>query len=286
LSFAATPFDPFGYLSPALLPIRTWLHRVWENKLLKWDDELSQHQLEEWSALVEQWKDATFKWPRFIGYPINNQVSLHVFSDASNIGLGVAAYLRRDGNSQLIFAKSLLTPTKLRESMPRCELQALYNAAKVATFVRRELEAPASSSQASSTFVRREPGAPAPGSQLPIQLWTDSKCCVDWLISKKLVNLFVDNRLRLIKDFPVSHVEGVQNPADLASRGCTPQELLSAKDWFKGPPWLAGSSRNFPEPKAVYIPSEEDDDLWNEKESIANQAIVMSVKVVPERFEP
>jgi hypothetical protein len=61
--------------------------------------------------------------------------------------------------------------------MPRAELQALCNAAQCATFVRRELGAPG----------------------LPVQLWTDSRCCVDWLISKRPINRFEDNRLRVIK---------------------------------------------------------------------------------------
>jgi hypothetical protein len=124
--------------------------------------------------------------------------------------------------------------------MPRAELQALCNAAQCATFVRRELGLPPS---------------------LPIQLWTDSRCCVDWLVSRKLINRFEDNRLRIIKEFPVNHIEGKQNPADCASRGLNdPRELKHF--WFHGPRWLAGPSADFPTPTAAFIPADNEYEQW------------------------
>ena len=55
---------------------------------------------------------------------------------------------------------------------------------------------------------------------------------------------FVDNRVREIRTLlPVEvwdHVRGVENPADLVSRGTSPITLMSCTLWWKGPLWLQG----------------------------------------------
>ena len=42
------------------------------------------------------------------------------------------------------------------------------------------------------------------------------------------------------------HCPGVDNPADLGSRGVSAVELLESKMWWKGPKWLCGPRESWP----------------------------------------
>ena len=87
--------------------------------------------------------------------------------------------------------------------------------------------------------------------------WTDSKCVLYWL---KSINLdkkqrFIHNRIKTIKvnneflrmkflimKFKIlimkfRYVPSEDNPADIRSRGCTPNELKNNELWWSGPEW-------------------------------------------------
>jgi len=76
-----------------------------------------------------------------------------------------------------------------------------------------------------------------------IFVWTDSTIVLSWLNGNpRWFKTFVANRVSSIIDSvpPTqwNHVPGVENPADCASRGVSPCELLSHPLWREGPPWL------------------------------------------------
>jgi hypothetical protein len=58
-----------------------------------------------------------------------------------------------------------------------------------------------------------------------IRIWTDSTDVVDFLNSSKEKDRFIKNRVKEIRNFHVLHIEGKQNPADLASRGMQPRAI-------------------------------------------------------------
>ena len=74
-------------------------------------------------------------------------------------------------------------------------------------------------------------------------LWTDSSTVLGWLQrTPNSLKTFVSNRVTQIISIADTghwkHVKSEDNPADIGSRGCTPQELLSNKLSRYGIPWL------------------------------------------------
>ena len=73
--------------------------------------------------------------------------------------------------------------------------------------------------------------------------WTDSTIVLSWLTGNpRRFNTYVGNRVSSIVDqIPPdrwNHVLGIENPADCASRGVSPLELLEYELWWKSPPLL------------------------------------------------
>ena len=73
--------------------------------------------------------------------------------------------------------------------------------------------------------------------QLPVEkkvLWTDNQCVLHWIMSKKPLSTFVRNRVQEItetKDISFRYVVTSQNPADLATRGVSAQDLSKCELW-------------------------------------------------------
>ncbi|XP_053372951.1 uncharacterized protein LOC128546453 [Mercenaria mercenaria] len=74
-----------------------------------------------------------------------------------------------------------------------------------------------------------------------IYVWTDSQCVIQWIKSYKDLPTFVKNRVSEIKadgNIKFEYVSGDQNPADVASRGCSLTKLSVCELWWNGPWWL------------------------------------------------
>ena len=57
-----------------------------------------------------------------------------------------------------------------------------------------------------------------------------------------------------MEDVPATcwrHVSGVENPADCASRGLMPSELIEHELWWNGPEWLSEESTYWPKQSIV-----------------------------------
>ena len=64
-----------------------------------------------------------------------------------------------------------------------------------------------------------------------------------WVSSQKeLQNKFVNRRVqkikKILKPYEINYVKSIENPADPASRGLTPEQLVKCELWFQGPYWL------------------------------------------------
>ena len=75
-----------------------------------------------------------------------------------------------------------------------------------------------------------------------IYAWTDSTAILNWLSgNQRRFKMYVDNRVCSIIEHirqMESHVSGTENPAECASRGLLPFELLEHELLWKGPPWF------------------------------------------------
>lgn len=74
-------------------------------------------------------------------------------------------------------------------------------------------------------------------------LYSDSQVVLAWLNSHNPRGAYVSNRVRdikvLTKEFRWLHVKGVENPADLLSRGIAPNKLQDNQLWWYGPSYLS-----------------------------------------------
>jgi hypothetical protein len=245
LSQIAKFYDPLGLSSPALLPAKLFMRKVFEANL-NWDDELNESFQFDWKEIMTTWRTyhgnpCQIDFPRFIGKI--EKAQFHCFTDASGLGLGIAIYARIPNQSKaecnLIFAKSLIKPAKIsanNETIPKMELQAITLGVKAIKFVQKQMES------------KNE----------QFTLWTDSLCSIERLKNFKKYDRFVKNRLEKIRgNFVIKHIAGKTNPADIASRGTSPIDLSYSLKWRSGPEWLCKTEKDWPNPVLIYDPQDE-----------------------------
>ena len=83
--------------------------------------------------------------------------------------------------------------------------------------------------------------------------WTDSKVVLGYIKNdSKRFHVFVANHVQQIRDQTSPsqwrHVERKCNPADDASRGITPKELVESSRWISGPEFLWMPEDQWPQP--------------------------------------
>ena len=158
---------------------------------------------------------------------IANQ-QLLFFSDASEKAYAAVVYSRITDdlghvNVTLLSSKTRVAPVKT-VSLPRLELCGAELAAKLASTMLTILQ--------------------IINPNISIYAWTDSTIVLQWLAQlPKTWSTFVANRVSHIQTLlPRSawrHVSSIDNPADLASRGCIASQLVPTELWWNGPTWLS-----------------------------------------------
>ena len=207
---------------------------------LEWDDALPLEQAQnfcDWREKTKHLSSLNIMRCFQNGPSAESDRELHVFSDASEFAYGAAVYLKvttaTEVNVSLVMGKSRVAPLKM-VSIPRLELTAATVAAKLAQFVIEELDI----------------------DSITVYFWSDSMTVLRYLrnVSTRF-KIFVAHRVQQIQDCTDvnswNYVPTDQNPADLASRGVSPDDDVKLKFWLHGPQFLREQSqytRLFEEP--------------------------------------
>ncbi|XP_070168305.1 uncharacterized protein [Polyergus mexicanus] len=233
LSEVVQLFDPLGFLSPVIIRAKTLLQELWLEKV-GWDDCLSPQLRDWWTHFRSELSDLTsITIPRWMSLTPSATVELHGFSDASQLAMAAAVYIKvtphmTESIITLVCAKTKVAPLK-RLTIPRLELTAAVLLSRLISYVQRTLEF----------------------AEIPIYLWTDSSGSLTWINSHpSRWKDFVRNRVAAIQErVPQGHwrfIPGKENPADCASRDLSSAQLSRHHLWWNGPSWLAQSPQHWP----------------------------------------
>lgn len=224
LSLIAGIFDPLGLLAPVIFFAKQLMQRVWQSGI-SWDDPLPPEIVEVWTRFVADLpvlQQVTV--PRFIGTQLGVQGVLCGFCDASEKGYSAVVYLRLPNQSgpplvSLLGAKTKTAPLKA-STIPRLELCAAVLLARWMVRIKTAL----------NNKVRI----------VNLYAFSDSTTVLSWLkVPHEKFKVFVSNRIHkvttLLPDCHWDYVSSLNNPADCASRGIFPTDLVHHKLYWHGP---------------------------------------------------
>ena len=163
---------------------------------------------------------------------------LHGFGDASTGAYCAVVYLcieSEDGyRTCLVAAKTRVAPSTPM-TIPRLELFAALILVRLVSAIREAL----------AQVIHIE----------EVFCWTDSITVFYWIQSDREFKQIIQNRIdeihKLTDVKSWRHCPGIENPADIASRGYLASELVFSSLWWKGPVWLHSSLKNYPKLGAV-----------------------------------
>lgn len=227
LSYIARMYDPTGFCSPYVFKCKVFMKKLWQCGM-SWDQEISNSLKDEWLTIISNVKVLSdIRIPRHI--PIASSTSFQIlgYCDASESGYASAIYVKcfSDGQAKtyLLAAKSKVSPMKPL-SIPRLELNAAYLLSKMFKSYKE--------------FIDRL-------SCENIFCFSDSQVVLSWInTAPHKLKTYVANRVVAITEqIPQHswfHVRSQDNPADCASRGLTPDELVKNAMW-----WECGNQEMF-----------------------------------------
>ena len=238
LSLLACIFDPLGLLSPTVVKAKILFQDICISGL-DWDDTLSRNLRDSWERWLRDFSEA--KEVTIQRYAREDSVAqtrsakywLHGFGDASKRAYCAVIYFVTIAEDKtyvkLIASKTRVAPIK-ELSIPRLELMAARILAQLMHGVKNAL-----------------------GSEYNFEgtrYWTDSKTTLCWIRNTAEWKQFVQHRvneiLKLCDKRDWGHCAGIENPADLGSRGVLISELKNSNIWWSGPEWLKGRPADWP----------------------------------------
>lgn len=233
LSCVARIFDPIGLITPVVFKVKCLLQEIWKIKI-GWDDSLPENIIILWQNFLNGLPSLRFlQIPRHCNTIKLSNCILVGFSDASELGYAACVYLvTKEAHPKvtLLTSKSKVAPLKTL-SIPRLELLGAHLLSKLIKMTKASIE-----------------------TLIPITdiiLFSDSTIVLSWIKAPPhTLKTFVANRvikiLDQVEDAKWYHVASKENPADLASRGLYPPQIIDNELWFQGPPWLVQSLQKWP----------------------------------------
>ena len=227
VSDVARTFDALGWYSPTIVKAKILLQMLWLERV-GWDDCVPNAILEEWSKWRRELPLLSTHCIQRCYYPKEADIvstQMHGFSDASEKAYSGVVYLRMEDNNGMIYTSIVASKTRVapikRVTIPRLELNGALILAQLLFRCKNVLDVPLSS----------------------VYAWTDSTIVLAWIQgSPRRFKVYVGNRVtQILELIPADcwrHVVSEDNPADCASRGMFPSELLTHDLWWNGPSWL------------------------------------------------
>lgn len=269
LSELARVFDPMGFLSPFTIIAKLLIQTLWTLGI-GWDENPPPEILVRWERYKSQLPLlSSIKLKRCITVDSFISCELHGFADSSESSYAASVYLRfldlfGNYSTNLVCAKSRVAPLK-KLSIPRLELCAAVLLSDLIHFVME-------------TYLGKLPIS-------KVFAWSDSTVTLSWIKSPSYRwKTFVANRVAHIQE-RVSpdcwhHVRSSDNPADCATRGLFPLDLIEFSLWWYGPTWLSTSQENWPSTSDKIYPIEVSSELASE-----GKKIVLSTFFVIDQFD-
>jgi hypothetical protein len=234
LSEIASLHDPLGIVGPVILAGKLFMKQLVIEKL-DWKEEAPEKFKQGWRKFIKHIDKINHVFvERHAIIKDAIRVELHGFSDASEAAYGCAIYLRSINAAGrikivLICSKSRISPLK-KKSVARLELCGMLLLAKLVARI-------------TSILIITIDG---------IYLWCDSMISLYWVRTPSYkLGTFVGNRVAIIQEltekFTWRHIAGIENPADLVSRGLLPEEIEDCELWWNGPSFLCQPEEEWPE---------------------------------------
>lgn len=233
LSISSQIFDPLGLLSPIIIVVKLLIQRLWQLKIT-WDESIPLNLQTLWLKFRDSLPFINSFEIRRLVLTSKHQIELHGFADASEKAYGACIFLRSiDSHGHfkvaLLCSKSKVAPIKSTTTLPRLELCASLLLANLSNKIKGCLDV-----KIEKCFY-----------------YSDSTIALSWIKSEPSKwKTFVGNRVasvqRLTKPCDWFHVSSSDNPADLITRGISPEELKSNTLWWEGPSWLHNPSHCWP----------------------------------------
>ena len=230
LSFVSAVFDPLGICSPFTLRMRFLLKSIWTAMGQAWDKKLSA----EHSKLFSDWcselrEIRTMSISRLYFENGCSNFRLHIFTDASEEAMCIEAYLPDEATLRLTYVIGKCRVAPIRHmTIPNLELQAAVYGVRLRKHI------------LSNHDVRIDKN----------YHWTNSMTGLQWLqAAHKKQPVFVANRAaEILENSSMDqwrHVKGVENPADIGTRGMS-IEGLKESVWLNGSAWLQADEEKWP----------------------------------------
>jgi hypothetical protein len=219
-------FDPRGWLAPFCMMAKIFLQKLWLRGS-NWDQPMATDMQAEWDLVEEHFDELhLIKYPRKMSnLPWDLcKKTLHGFGDASEKGYCAVVYLRMQHEGEVdtafLMSKTRVAPTK-STTLPRLELQSAVLLTRLMRIVQKELTLEST----------------------PTMMWTDSEITLAWLQShSRQLKTFVANRVAEVQEAGGigrwNWLPGLQNPADVPTRGSYPLTEEQWLLWRKGPTFL------------------------------------------------
>ena len=268
LSLIARVFDPMGFILPFTMGARFLFQDVWRLGI-DWDEKLP----ESLESVFNKWLSSLSFLERVViprrYFDVNwaecvHNIELHAFGDASLKGYGAVVYLRcqlSSGEIWSVLCRSCARVAPLeRKTLPRLELLGSLVTAQLLTNVIKSLHLP---------------------EDVNYTCWTDSMVALGWISGlPSKWKPWVANRVSAIQALTNpqrwKHVAGMDNPADLLTRGMTAERLVDSEFWWYGPSFLRKPGEEMPS-QVVVMP--ENDDIEAERKAASAELVLVCLEV-------